>query len=52
VPAALHHVGAVEPGGADADEDLAGPGLGIRVILDAQLPVANGDGAHGGELTP
>ena len=35
---ALQHVGAVEPGGADADEHLAGPGLGIGVLGDDDSP--------------
>jgi hypothetical protein len=46
-PAPLHHVRAVDPGAPDADEDLAAAGLGIRVVLDAQLLVADRDGAHG-----
>ena len=37
VAGALHHVGAVETGRPHADEDLAGPRLGIGMVLDAQL---------------
>jgi hypothetical protein len=44
---ALHQVGAVDSGGADADEDLAGAGLGVGVLLDEDLAVADGGGAHG-----
>jgi hypothetical protein len=44
---ALHHVGAVEPGAADADENLAGSGLGIEVLLDENLAVADRGGTHG-----
>ena len=47
VPRALVDVGAVEPGGAHADEDLAGPRLGVRVLGDDDLSVADGGGAHG-----
>src|SRR4029079_11388431 len=47
--AALHHVGPVDPGAADADQDLAAAGLGIRMVLDAQLLVADRDRAHGAE---
>jgi hypothetical protein len=45
--APLHHVGAVDAGRLDADEDLARPGLGVGVVLDAELLVADRDGAHG-----
>ena len=45
-PAQLHHVGAVEPGGAHADEHLAGAGLGVGVLLDEDLAVADRGGAH------
>ena len=48
----LHHVGAVEPGGADADEQLAVLGLGVGVLGDLDPAVADGGGAHGGEGTP
>ena len=44
---ALEHVGAVEPGGADADENLAGARLGVGMLLDDHLAVADGGGAHG-----
>ena len=37
--AALRVVGAVEPGGLDADERLAGAGHRIRVVRDAQVAV-------------
>ena len=47
VPRALVDVGAVEPGRAHADEHLAGPRLGVRVLGDEDLPVADGGGAHG-----
>ena len=30
-----------------ADEDLAGARLGVGVLLDEDLPVANGGGTHG-----
>ena len=43
---ALEHVGAVEPGGADADEHLAGAGLGIGVLGDQHLAVANRGSLH------
>ena len=43
----LHLVGAVQPGGANADEDLADPRLGVGVVGDDDLPVADGGGAHG-----
>ena len=49
---ALQHVGAVEPGGADADEHLARLGLGIRVLLDGDRLVADGDGSHGRDARP
>src|SRR4051812_11806486 len=45
--APLHHVRPVDAGGLDADEDLAGPRLGVGVVLDGQLLVADRDGAHG-----
>ena len=47
VARALVDVGAVEPGGAHADEDLAGPGLRVGVLGDDDLAVADGGGAHG-----
>ena len=46
-PGALHDVGAVEPGGPDADEDLAAARARVRVVLDDDLLVADRDGAHG-----
>ena len=46
--AALHHVGAVQPGAPDADEHLARPGRRIGVLLDGELLVADRDGVHGG----
>ena len=42
----LQHVGAVEPGGADADEQLAVLGLGIGVIGDLDPAVDDGGGTH------
>src|SRR5215212_310706 len=42
----LQHVGAVQPRGPHADEDLALPGLRIRALADHQLPVLNGYGPH------
>ncbi len=48
----LHHVGAVEAGGADADEQLPVLGLGIRVLGDLYPAVANGGGTHMFEATP
>ncbi len=45
-PAQLHLVGAVEAGGAHADEHLAGARLGIGVLLDEDLAVADRGGAH------
>ena len=48
----LHHVGAVEAGGADADEQLAVLGLGIRVVGDLDSAVDDGGGTHAGEGTP
>ena len=45
-PAQLHHVGAVDARRAHADEHLAGPGLGVRVLLDEDLAVADRCGAH------
>ena len=47
-PAPLHHVGAVEAGGAHAHEHLAGAGSRVRVVLDEDLAVADRGGAHGG----
>ena len=44
--AALHHVGAVEPRGLDTHEHLAGAGLGVGVVLDAQVAVFDRDRAH------
>ena len=47
-PAALHHVGAVEAGGAHAHEHLVLAGPRVGVLLDEDLAVADRDGAHGG----
>ena len=47
MPRALHHVGAVDPGGPDADEDLAAAGLGSGWSSTTHLLVADRDGAHG-----
>ncbi len=47
VAAQLHHVGAVESRRADADEHLAVAGLGVGMLLDAELLLTDGDGAHG-----
>jgi hypothetical protein len=44
--AALEQVRAVEPGRADAHEDLVRAGLGVRVLLDEHLAVADGGRAH------
>ena len=44
--APLEHVGAVEAGAADAHEQLAGAGLGVGMLLDEDLAVADGRGAH------
>ena len=44
---ALELVGAVEAGAANADEHLAGSGLGIEVLLDENLAVADRGGTHG-----
>ena len=46
--ALLHHVGAVEAGGAHAHEHLAGAGHRVGVLLDEQLAVADRGGAHRG----
>ena len=42
----LHHVGAVEPGGLHADQQLPVLGLWIRVLDDLDLAVADGGGTH------
>ena len=42
----LHHVGAVEAGGMDADEQLAVLGLRVGVLVDGDRAVADGGGAH------
>ena len=47
VARALVDVGAVEAGGAHTDEDLAGARLGVGVLGDDDLAVADGGGAHG-----
>ena len=46
VPGELHHVGAVEPGGLHADQQLPVLGLRIRVFGDLDLAVADGGGTH------
>ena len=48
----LHHVGAVEPGGLHANQQLPVLGLRIRVFGDLDLAVADGGGTHYGEGTP
>ncbi len=48
--AALHHVGAVDAGGADADEHLAGARLRVGMLLDENLAVADRGGAHDGAV--
>jgi len=45
------HVSAVQARGANAYEYLSIPRFGVRVVLDSQLLVTDGDGAHGLELT-
>jgi hypothetical protein len=40
------HVGAVDAGRADAHEHLAAVRLGVRVLLDEDLAVPDGRGAH------
>ena len=47
----LHHVGAVEPGAADADEQVGVAGDRIGVLLDGDRPVANRGGAHRRDAT-
>ena len=47
VARALVDVGAVEPGRAHPDEDLAGAGLRVGMLGDDDLAVADGGGAHG-----
>ena len=49
-PAQLHHVGAVQAGAAHADEHLSGPGLGVRVLFDENLAVADRGGTHRGAV--
>src|SRR5205823_12896244 len=44
--ASLEHVRPVEPGGADPDQHLAGPGLRVWMVLDLYLLIADGDGPH------
>ena len=51
VPGELHHVGAVEAGGVDADQQLAVLGLGIGVLGDLDPAVANRGGTHAPEST-
>ena len=45
--AELMHVRAVQPGSPDADQDLASAGLRVWMLLDEDLAVADGGGAHG-----
>ena len=45
-PAQLQHVGAVDAGRGDADEHLAGARLGVGVLLDEDLAVADRGGTH------
>ena len=45
-PAALEHVGAVQPGGAHPDEDLPRARLGVGVLADGHGSVADGRGSH------
>ena len=40
-------VGAADPAGKDADQDLAGPGLGNRDVGDHELAISHDGGAHG-----
>ena len=47
--APLEHVRAVDARAAHAHEQLAVPGLGVRALLDHELRVLDGDGAHRGE---
>ena len=47
-PAPLEQVGAVDAGRAHADEHLARAGPRVGVLLDEDLSVADGAGAHGG----
>ena len=42
----LEHVGAVQAGGMDADQQLPVLGLGIRVLDDLDPAVADGGGTH------
>ena len=44
---ALEHVGPVQPGRADADEDLAVGGLGVGSLLDEEVAVADDGRTHG-----
>jgi hypothetical protein len=46
-PAALEHVGPVDPGPTDPDEHHARPGLRIGVLLDENLAVADRGSTHG-----
>ena len=47
---ALVQVGAVDPGRADADEDLPRPGLGIGLLVGRDLVVGDDRGEHGGAV--
>ena len=42
----LHHVGAVEPRGVHADQQLAGLRARVRMLFDGDLAVANRRGSH------
>ena len=42
----LQHVGAVEAGAVDADEQVGVAGDGVGVLLDGDRAVADGGGAH------
>ncbi len=43
----LHLIGAIQPGRAHADQDLARAGCRIRMLGDDDPPVADGGSAHG-----
>ena len=43
---ALQHVGAVQAGGAHADQKLVLAGLRVRAVLDDKLSVLDGYGPH------
>ena len=48
----LMHVGAVQAGGPDPHQHLAGARLGVGVLLDVELGVADGERAHLLQPTP